>query len=241
MKCVVVDDEPLAREAVELLIGQNAGLTLSGSFGSAVSATKFIKDNPIDLIFLDIQMPGVNGIDFAKSIQGETLIIFITAFSEYALDSYEVEAVDYLVKPVQHERFQKAVDKAQSYLQLLTAGIGSGNNITSVQDDYFFVKADRKIFKIHFKDIRFIEGLKDYVIVNVDEQKIMTAMNIKTIYDQLPKKDFFRISKSYIINVNHIASFDNNTVYIGKHEIPIGNAFRNAFFDEYVTKKLFHR
>lgn len=241
MNCIVIDDEPLAREAVELLVAKNQELTLVGSFSSANSASAFIKDHPVDLVFLDIQMPGISGLEFARLIHKETLVIFITAFSDYALDSYEVEAIDYLVKPVQPERFQKAVTKAQTYLQLLKTDAVAESNITQVEDDYFFVKAERRIFKIAFKDVRFIEGLKDYVVIHVDEQKIMTAMNIKTIFDQLGRKDFFRISKSYIVNVNHIASFDNNTVYIGKHEIPIGNAFRDHFFKEFVNKKLFQR
>ena len=241
MNCIVIDDEPLAREAVELLVAKNQALALAGSFSSANSASVFIKDHPVDLVFLDIQMPGINGLEFAQLIQKETLVIFITAFSNYALDSYEVEAIDYLVKPVQPERFQKAVAKAQTYLQLLKADAVAESNITQVEDDYFFVKAERRIFKIAFKDVRFIEGLKDYVVIHVDEQKVMTAMNIKTIFEQLGRKDFIRISKSYIINVHHISSFDNNTVYIGKHEIPIGNAFRDTFFKEFVNKKLFQR
>ena len=240
MKCIIVDDEPLAREAIEMLIDKTNDLTLVGSFNSPATASEFLNGNTVDLIFLDIQMPGISGIEFAKTIPDDTFVIFTTAFSEFATDSYEVDAIDYLIKPVRLERFQKGVEKARSYGKLLEAGYAS-NNIENITDDYFFVKADRKIFKVHFKNILFIEGLKDYVVVHTENQKVITAMNIKTIHDQLPKSMFVRVSKSYIVNVKQIESVDNNTVYIGKSEIPIGNVYRDFFFDEFVTRKILSR
>jgi len=240
MNCIVVDDEPLAREGMEILIEKVAGLTLLGSFNNAESARKFMANNVINLIFLDIQMPGTNGIEFAKSINPKTLVIFTTAHVEFALDSYEVDALDYLVKPVKIERFQKATEKAFSYLHLLET-VNTTINLDNIAEEYFFVKADRKIFKVTFKDILVIEGLKDYVILHTADQKIITAMNIKTIYDKLPKNIFVRVSKSYIVNVSKIESFDNNTLFIKKHEIPIGDTYRNFFFEEFINKKLFSR
>lgn len=240
MTCIVIDDEPLAREAVQLLVSQRKDLQLLDSFSSANAASGFLLENSVDLIFLDIKMPGINGIDFAKTIPQKTLVIFTTAYSEFALNSYEVEAIDYLIKPIRIERFQRAVEKANSYHKLL-AFDNTNSNIETIADDYFFVKADRKTFKIFFNDILFIEGLKDYVVLNTKERKIITAMNIKTIHEQLPNKLFVRISKSYIINIRHITSFDNNTVYIDKDEIPIGNVYRSYFFDEFVTKKMLGR
>ena len=240
MNCIVVDDEPLAREAIEILIDKTDNLSLIGSFNSPDAATKFMVDNSVDLIFLDIQMPGINGIEFAKTIPQETLVIFTTAFSEFATDSYEVDAIDYLIKPVKLERFQKGVDKAQVYLKLLKVDY-SDNNIEKITDDHFFVKADRKFFKIYFNDILFIEGLKDYVVMHTENQKVITAMNIKTIHEQLRKNIFVRVSKSYIINAKKIDSVDNNTVYIGKNEIPIGNIYRDSFFNEFVTKRILSR
>jgi DNA-binding LytR/AlgR family response regulator len=237
MNCIIVDDEPLAREAIQMLIDQTDNLYLIGSFNSADTATKFLINNQVDLIFLDIQMPEINGIEFAKTIPQQTFVIFTTAFSEFATDSYEVDAIDYLIKPVKLERFQKSVDKAQVYLKLFKADY-TENNIEQVTDDYFFVKADRKIFKVHFNDILFIEGMKDYVVMHTENQKVITAMNIKTIHDQLPKNMFVRVSKSYIINAKRIDSVDNNTVYIGKNEIPIGNVYRDHFFNEFVIKKI---
>lgn len=240
MTCIIVDDEPLAREAVELLVGKTPSLKLLGCCNSANTALTLLEENIVDLVFLDIQMPGINGINFAKSIPQKTLVVFTTAFSEYALNSYEVDAVDYLIKPIRMERFQKAVDKAKSYHKLLTAHHNE-TNIQSIADDYIFVKADRRTFKIFFKDILFIAGLKDYVVLHTAERKLMTAMNIKTIHEQLPTKLFVRTSKSYIVNSQHITSFDNNTVYIDKHEIPIGNVYRTFFFDEFVTKRTLGR
>jgi DNA-binding LytR/AlgR family response regulator len=237
MTCIIVDDEPLAREAVQMLVAKEDGLKLMGSFNGAESASEFLAGNAVDIIFLDIQMPGTNGIEFARSIPKNTLVIFTTAFSEFATDSYEVDAIDYLIKPIKPERFRKAIDKAASYAHLIQREL-SHNNIENVTEDYVYVKADRKMFKVHFKNILFVEGLKDYVVMHTETQKVISGMNIKTIFDQLPKSIFVRVSKSYVINISHIDSVDNNTVYIGKNEIPIGNVYRDFFFNEYVTKKI---
>ena len=240
MRGIIVDDEPLARDAIELLTTKISDLEITATFSSALAASKYINENPVDLIFLDIEMPGINGIEFAKTIPEKTLVIFTTAYSEYALDGYDLDAIDYLVKPVKEERFQKAVNKAIAYHQLLD-GKASTTEIQNYGDDYFFVKSERKFIKIYFKDILFIEGLKDYVVMQTDDQRIMTAMNIKTIHDQLPQHIFVRIGKSYVINIKEIASFDNNAVMIRKYEIPIGNTYRNYFFDNFITKKVIGR
>lgn len=241
MRCIIVDDEPLAREGIASLVGKTPEIQLVGSYNSAHAAARYLSEETVDLLFLDIQMPGMNGIDFAKSVPPLTLIIFTTAYAEYALDSYEVDAVDYLIKPIKIERFQKAVHKAANYLDLLKSSSAVINSIQQITDDYFFVKAERRIFKIRFSDILFIEGLKDYVVLQTVSQKVITAMNIKTIYDQLPKNTFARVSKSYIINMSQVTSFDNNTAFIDKHEIPIGDAYRTQFFDEFITGKLLSR
>lgn len=237
MNCIIVDDEPLAREGLESLIAADQRLHLKGCFNNARSAADFLALNKVDLVFLDIQMPGMNGLDFAKAISPETLVVFTTAYSEYALNSYEVDAVDYLVKPLYQERFVKAVNKALLYRGMLDESHQTTGS-ASVANDAVYVKADRKFFQVYFKDILFIEGLKDYVILHVPERKIITAMNIKTIYDQLPPQLFVRVSKSYIVNAQHIHTFDNNTIYIQHHEIAIGNNYRTYFFDEFVKKKL---
>ena len=234
MNRIIVDDEPLAREAIELLTGENTRLKLTGTFNNALSASRFMEDNPVDLVFLDIQMPGITGIEFARAIPRRTLVIFTTAYTEYALDSYEVDAIDYLVKPVEAERFQKAVEKAMIYHALLLQE--EKENIEPIDNEFFFVKSDRRYFKVNFKDILFIEGLKDYVIIQLADQRIITRMNLKTTYELLPKKDFLRVNKSYIVNTNHIDSFDNNDIFIGNYEIAIGNTYRDSFFDTFMKR-----
>lgn len=234
MNCIIVDDEPLAREAIELLVESDARLKLLGTFNNALSASKFMEDNLVDLVFLDIQMPGITGIEFARTIPRRTLVIFTTAYTEYALDSYEVDAIDYLVKPIEPERFQKSVDKAMIYHALLLQE--EKENIETIDSEYFFVKSDRRYFKVNYKDVLFIEGLKDYVIIQLSDQRIITRMNLKTIYELLPKKEFLRVNKSYIVNTNHIDSFDNNDIFIGNYEIAIGNTYRDMFFDAFMKK-----
>ena len=232
MKCIIIDDEPLAREAIEILVKDTSQLNLLGMFNNALAASKFMEENPVDLIFLDIQMPGITGIEFARNISKRSLVIFTTAYSEYAVDSYEVDAIDYLIKPIDPERFHKAVNKAIAYHSLLLKE--EKENIEAGNTEYFFVKSERRYFKINYKDILFIEGLKDYVIIQLDEQRVITRMNLKNIFELLPKHDFLRVNKSYIVNTKHIDSFDNNDIFIKTHEIAIGNTYRDAFFEAFM-------
>lgn len=235
MKCIIVDDEPIARKGVKKLVDQIPQLELLESFNSAEAASEYIQTTHVDLIFLDIQMPRINGIEFARSIPKHTLIIFTTAYSEYALDSYDVDAIGYLVKPIDPAKFRKAVDKAITYQSLLLDE--EKKSVENVADEYIFVKSDRRFFKVNLKDILFIEGLKDYVIIQMDGQRIITRMNVKNIHDLLPKSTFLRINRSYIVNKNHIDSFDNNDVFIKNHEIAIGNSYRDAFLEDLMKNK----
>lgn len=235
MNCIIVDDEPLAREAIELLVKDIDYLRLAGTFNNASAAARYMEQNAVDLIFLDIQMPGITGIEFAKTISRKTLIVFTTAYSEYALDSYEVDAIDYLIKPIEPERFRKAADKALAYSSLLMQD--EKENIEPAADDYFFVKSDRKYFKVNFEDILFVEGLKDYVILQLEEQRIITRMNLKAMNELLPKSLFLRVNKSYIVNTARIEAFDNNDIFIKTHEIAIGSSYRDGFFEEFVMRK----
>ncbi len=235
MKCIIVDDEPIARQGVKMLIEKISSLELLGTYENARIAGEFLQKNVVDLIFLDIKMPGINGIDFARSIPKNTLVIFTTAYSEYALDSYEVDAVDYLVKPIDEAKFRKAVEKAVAYHSLLLDD--DKKSVENIEDECIFVKSDRRYFKVKLKDILFIEGLKDYVIIQLDGQRIITRMNIKNIHSLLPKNVFLRINRSYIVNQQHIDSFDNNDVFIKTHEIAIGNSYRDSFFEEIMKNK----
>jgi DNA-binding LytR/AlgR family response regulator len=166
------------------------------------------------------------------------MVIFTTAYSQYAMESYEIDALDYLIKPIRPERFERAVAKAIVYKKLLETDTYVVD-INDIQENYFFIRADRKVVKVLFNDILFIQGLKDYVVLYTTDQKVITAMNIKTIHARLPLNIFIRTSKSYIINKHKINSFDNNVVYIDQHEIPIGNTYHTAFFEDFVNKKLF--
>ena len=238
MTCIIIDDEPLARTGIKLLVDKLPQLSYCGSFHNARAASLFLQSNPVDLIFLDIKMPGMNGIEFARTIPHHTLVIFVTAFAEFAVDSYEVEAVDYLVKPVDEKRFHKAVEKAAAYHALLTSH--DTNATGGITSEYIFVRADRRFVKINFADIAFVEALKDYVIIQAAGQRVITRMNLKAIHEQLPAAMFIRVSKSYIINIRHITSFDNNSIWIGTHEILIGDSYRNQFFDDFLAKNVLH-
>ena len=230
MKCIIVDDEPIARHGIEKLVRTIPVLKPVGSFGDAEAAAAFMVDHPVDLIFLDIQMPGLDGISFANSIPKTTLVIFTTAFAQFALDGYEVDAVDYLVKPIEATRFQRAVDKAMGYHAML---LSEERNIRveQAESEFVFIKSDRRFFKVNFGDILFVEGLKDYVIIQAENQRLITHMNLKAIHTLLPPQDFLRVNRSYIINKSRIDSFSNNDVFIGDYEISIGNHYRDAFFD----------
>jgi len=229
MKCIIIDDEPIARKGIEKLVNTIPALEHTGSFENTSMASAHMTNHTVDLIFLDIQMPGLNGLDFAKQISKTTLVIFTTAYVEFALDSYEVDAVDYLVKPIQPARFEKAVEKAVSYHKLLFAE-EKNTRIERVESEFMFIKSERRYLKITFKDILFIEGLKDYVIIHTKSQKLITHTNLKNAHQLLPKNNFLRVNRSYIVNKEHINSFSNNDVYIGNSEISIGNFYRDDFF-----------
>ncbi|PQL91939.1 LytR/AlgR family response regulator transcription factor [Apibacter adventoris] len=235
MKCIIVDDEPIARLGLAALVDKISQLQLVGSFEDAESASEFMLDKTVDLAFLDIQMPGINGINFAKKIPRTTLVIFTTAYSEYALDSYDVDAIDYLVKPIEEDRLAKAVQKAVAYHTLLMNE--EKGNMGDIKSDHIFVKSERKFFKIYYRDILFIEGLKDYIIIQTENKRIITKMYLKNILELLPHNIFFRINRSYIVNLNRIESFNNNDIFINIYEIGIGNNYREAFFQRIIPEK----
>lgn len=227
MKCIIVDDEPIARRGMKRLVESRHELELADSFGNATDAGVFLAENDVDLVFLDIEMPEVNGLEFARCIPRNTLVIFTTAYSDYALDSYDVDALDYLVKPIDRVRFNRAVDKAVSYHTLLSSAAASSEPAVSVAN-HIIVKADRRYVRINLEDIIYVEGLKDYVIVHLPEKRVVTRMTVKGIGDVLPAPQFLRVNKSYIVNIDKIDSFDSNDVYIGNTEISIGASYRDA-------------
>lgn len=233
---IIVDDEPVARKGMKTLVEQIPQLVLTDSFNNALAASAFMNEHTVDLVFLDIQMPGITGLEFAQSIPKDTLVIFTTAYAEYALDSYDVGAIDYLVKPIEMNRFLKAVNKAVAYHKLLLPE--TLERVEEIQEEYIFIKSERRYFRINFGDILFIEGLKDYSILQLEDQRVVTKINLKNIHEQLPGRQFLRVNKSYIVNVSRIDSFDTNDIFIKSYEIAIGGSYKKLFFEEFVMKNL---
>lgn len=225
MKALIIDDEPLAQEVIETYINQMPNLELAGKCLNAFEANEKLKSNDIDLIFLDIQMPEINGIDFLKSLTSPPLVIFTTAFSEYAVEGFELNAVDYLLKPISVDRFMKAVNKAEE------AFLKKGGDSDFESDEYMFVKADKKLIRVNFEDIIYIEGLKDYVIIKLANSRIITLQTMKSLEEKLPSKYFKRIHRSYIMNIKKIKAVMGNMVEViekgePKH-VPIGKNYRD--------------
>lgn len=232
MNCIIVDDEPLAREEMRNLIQEVSEIAIIGDFSNAPSALDFIKNNEVNLVFLDIQMPKVTGLEFGEQVPERTLIVFTTAYSKYAVRSYELGALDYLLKPIDKERLLTTINKALAYTELLSRNTVK-NEIEGTTSDFLLIKADKRFYRINLKDIRYIEGLKDYVVIHTQNQKLITAMNLKTIHQRISSELFIRVSKSYIVNMNFVESFNHHTIYMGETEIPLGEIYKDNFFKEY--------
>lgn len=232
MNCIIIDDEPLARAEMAAMIKDVSDLEISGSFSNAIVAKDFLSKNEVDILFLDIEMPMVSGLEFARDLPKNILTVFTTAYPQYALESYDLDAVDYLLKPFSKDRLEKAISKTKYYKILLSADTEK-NTVEGNTAQFLVIKSDRKFYRINFENILYVEGLKDYVVIYTQTQKLITAMNLKTFHQKLPQDIFFRVSKSYIANMNHIDSFDHNSVYIGKNEIPLGIVYKKDFFKCY--------
>ncbi|MEM1319627.1 MAG: LytTR family DNA-binding domain-containing protein [Bacteroidota bacterium] len=239
MKCIIVDDEPLAREGIELNIQDMSSLELVGEFANAIAANDFLAQNDVDLMFLDVQMPGMTGLDFLRTLNKKPLVIMTTAYPEYALEGFELDVIDYLVKPIRLERFVKAVNKAQEIHSLYQ--VKDNNTVESISSEFIYIKSERKYIRIFFKDILYIKGLKDYVMLHTTKEKVMTAMNIKTINAQLPSSMFVRISKSYIINIHYVDFVDQDFIQVAGEEIPLGKTYKEDFINNYIKTNLIQR
>ncbi len=229
LNCIAIDDEPLALDIVEDYINKIDFLILKKRCYRASEAIDIIEKGNIDLIFLDIQMPGITGVQFAKSIKNIPPVIFTTAYSNYAVEGFELDAIDYLVKPFTFDRFLKAVSKAYS-LQKLKA---NKKNISSYDKEYIFVKSEYKNIKINFKDILYIEGLSDYIKIHLTNgEKILSLQSLKAFYVKLPSNDFLRIHRSFIISLDKIKSIQKNRVFIGNKELSVGESYKEEFLKE---------
>ncbi|MBC6997216.1 LytTR family DNA-binding domain-containing protein [Cytophaga sp. FL35] len=235
MKCIIIDDEPLAIDVLKDYCLKLDFLELEGTFTNPLDSIPFIKAKQIDLIFCDIEMPQMNGIDFIDSLENRPLFIFTTAYPHYAVDGFELNAVDYLVKPIRYGRFVKAVSRAQGLFKkrrdLSDAHIFSSSGFAENSDNFIFVKAEYENVKIKIDSIKYVQGLKDYLKIHIEHSNkpILTLMSFKELYERLPKNQFERAHKSFLINVNHIGSIQRNRVVIDDIRIPIGESYRVNF------------
>ncbi len=233
--CLIVDDEPLARNLLKEYVGKVSYLELKGLCSNALEAMEFLRQQPVDLLFLDIQMPDVTGISFLRAVQKKPMVIFTTAYSEYALESYDLDVVDYLLKPITLERFLRAVEKASQ--RTVNGQISSPLEKTSPIEptSFIFVKDGTKLVKVNWGDILYIEGLKDYVTIHTRDHKIVTLQRLKVLETQLPADKFIRIHNSYIVALNAIEVIYKNEVQVGKALLPISDSYKKAF-REFVEK-----
>jgi DNA-binding LytR/AlgR family response regulator len=224
IKCLVVDDEPPAREIIHRYIEQVPVLELAGECANAIQAFTFFQQRPVDLLFLDIRMPQLNGTDFLKALKNPPKVIFTTAYSEYALEGYELDVVDYLVKPITFERFLKSVNKACQLAHLRVDPIVTEERKT---ESFVYFRADRKMVKVMLQEILYIESMKDYVKVFTTNGMIITKQSISSVEAMLPEKEFVRTHRSFIVSSRHIKSFTAELIELQNMEIPIGKSFRN--------------
>lgn len=231
LNCAIIDDEPLAAELLASYAKKTSFINLTGTYDSAVSAIKELRANPADIIFLDIQMPELSGIEFARILPKDTKIIFTTAFDQYAIEAYKVNAIDYLLKPVSYKEFLSAVNKAIDYFSTVY------KKEVYEKDRFMFVKTDYKLQRVAFDDIVYIEGLKDYIRIYLEDgSKVTSLMNMKNLEDFLPKPNFLRTHRSYIVNTSKITVIDKFRIVFGDVVIPISDTYKDAlteYFERY--------
>jgi two-component system LytT family response regulator len=230
IRCIVVDDKPLAIDVLADYISKIPDLELVFSDTNPLEALEYIMKNEVDLVFLDIQMPQLSGVQFMKIVQGKCKVILTTAYTDYALDGFENDAIDYLLKPIAFERFYKAVQKAQHYFN--AKAMPPGIQVTQADPavDYIFVKTEYKLVKIDTDDILYIEGMQNYVAIYTKTEKIISLQNIKKMEEQLSKKKFARVHKSYVVAINKINSVERSRIYIADAVIPLGDVYKEGFY-----------
>lgn len=221
MKCIIVDDEPLAIEILESYVARIDELELTGTFRNAIAAFSFVQQNPVDLIFLDIEMPKLSGIEFLKTLKNSPKVIITTAYRDYAIEGFELEVVDYLLKPIPFERFLKSVGK------VLHSRV-EAQSVTQVapQDSFIYFKVDKKMVKTKIADILYIESIKDYVKVRTADKEIITQQKISYLDESLPRQQFLRIHRSFIVNLDRIDAYTATDVEISKFKVPIGRNYK---------------
>ena len=224
IRCILVDDEPVAREVLENHLAKINTVQVMARCKSALEAFQVINSEKVDLIFLDINMPEISGLSFARSINKHIKVIFTTAYREYAVDGFDLQAVDYLLKPISYERLLQAINKYRDE----NAPVRNYEpvEIMPERSDYFFVRADRKMIKIDFAEIRFVESLSDYVKIHLADKTVVTRETITNIEAKLPQKDFIRTHRSFIVSIRNIDSFTGESIEMGKKQIPISRSYK---------------
>ena len=238
LKCAIIDDEPLAISLLESYVNKTPFLELAGKYNSALSK------EPVDLLFLDIQMPELNGMEFSRILKTDTRIIFTTAFSQYALDSYKVNALDYLLKPISYADFLKSANKALQWYELLREGASTGGSRTAPSQavspsvESIFIKTEYKLVQVELRKILYIEGLKDYVKIFVEGEAhpILSLMSMKSLEDMLPANRFIRVHRSFIVQPEKIKVIERNRIVFGKEYIPISDNYKQKFM-EFLAKR----
>jgi two-component system LytT family response regulator len=223
---LIVEDEPLARNLITEYVRKIPYLNLVKACSGALEAMEVLRTNPVDLLFLDVQMPELTGIAFLKSLQKKPLVILTTAYSEYALEGYELDVTDYLLKPITFERFLKAVDKVN---QRLSDNHPVTEKPAEVMPDFIFVKDGTKLVKIRWNDILYVEGLKDYVTIHTRTQKVISLQRLKSLEEQLPADKFIRVHNSFIVALDAIDSVHKDKIQIGQAQVPIGDTYKKTF------------
>ncbi len=238
IKCIVIDDEPLARKGLKEYIADVDFLDLTGEFDSALKAADLISRGEVQLLFLDIQMPKITGLEFFKTLQNPPPVIFTTAYPQYALDGFEMNALDYLLKPISFDRFLKASLRAKEFYEVREKNqIGTSGQAA----DYFFIKADNKLVKLMYDDLLFAEALQNYVVIHTKDKKYMTYLTFKSVEDYLPAGKFIKTHKSYIVSAAKIESIEGNDIRIGSHHVPISRNLKDEVMDKLLKGKFLKR
>lgn len=235
LSCAIVDDEPLALDLLEAYVRKTPFLELRGKYSSAVAAMKGLQEKPVELLFLDIQMPELDGLEFSHMVDADTRIIFTTAFGQYALDSYRVNALDYLLKPISYKNFLEACNKALRWFELKDA---STNGSPESDEAYIYVKSDYKLVQIRLKDILYIEGLKDYVKIYLEGEPrpVLSLMSMKSVEEHLPSTRFLRVHRSFIVQKSKIRLIDRGRIVFEKEYIPISDSYKQEL-QNYLNNK----
>ena len=237
LNCIAIDDELTSLKIISEFCSRIQYINLIGTFTNPFEAVHTVNNNQVDLIFLDIMMPQISGLEFLKTLYNPPMIIFATAYKEYAFDAFECDAVDYLVKPIAFDRFSKSVNKAFQLLKLKKPPEAASGEVQGLPGEFLMVKVEYSTIRINLDDILYIEGLKDYVKIFTEGKLILTKTTMKNILEKLPSGSFFRVHKSYIISAGKIEMIENSRIVIGNQRIPIGESYRSAFF-EMVNKNL---